>query len=93
MVKCKLIFYKKKKLNKVYGNLYLCILLHYLTYNNTITITMQLNLTCMFSFPFSLHVSDSVGHHQVLLPTKIIIILRTKLKTKHFKQNNLSECQ
>jgi hypothetical protein len=39
------------------------------TYNNTITVTMQLNkLICMFSLLFSLHVSTSVGHHQVLFP-------------------------
>jgi hypothetical protein len=36
-------------------DLYLSILLHYFTYNNTITVTMQLNnLICTFSFPFSL---------------------------------------
>jgi hypothetical protein len=50
-------------------NLYLSIQLHYFTYNITITVTMQLNnLICMFSFPFSLHVLASVGHHQVLFP-------------------------
>jgi hypothetical protein len=56
-------------LRSKYTNLYLSILLYYFTYNNTITVTMQLNnLICMFSFPFSLHVSASVGHHQVLFP-------------------------
>jgi hypothetical protein len=35
-----------------YSNLYLSILLHYFTYNITITVTMQLiNLICIFSFP------------------------------------------
>jgi hypothetical protein len=48
--------------------LYLRILLHYFTYNNTTSVTMQLTkLICIFSFLFSQHVSALAGHHQVLL--------------------------
>jgi hypothetical protein len=48
--------------------LYLRILLHYFTYNNTTSVTVQLRrLICIFSFLFSQHVSALAGHHKVLL--------------------------
>jgi hypothetical protein len=48
--------------------LYLSILLHYFTYNNTTSVTMQpRKLICIFSFLFSQYVSVLAGHHQVLL--------------------------
>jgi hypothetical protein len=78
-----------RQTDKYKYNLYLSILLHYFTYNNTITVTMQLNkLMCMFSLLFSLHVSASVGHHQVLFPMPklsdcIVPILCLVLSTNH----------
>jgi hypothetical protein len=49
--------------------LYLSILLHYFTYNNITSVTMQpRNLICIFSFLLSSqHVSALAGHYQVLL--------------------------
>jgi hypothetical protein len=48
--------------------LYLSILLHYFTYNNTTSVTIQpRKLIYIFSFLSSQHVSALAGHHQVLL--------------------------
>jgi hypothetical protein len=50
--------------------LYLSILLHYFTYNNTTSVIMQprkLICTSIFSFLSSQHILALAGHHQVLL--------------------------
>jgi hypothetical protein len=73
------LIYIDMKIRKIYFNLYLSILLHYVTFNVTVSISMQHNICYLFSLFLP---------HNMLFYINNPSVCQRKNKTKHCSQNN-----